>query len=80
MDPNAISNGILVGKVALITGGDSVMLRAVAVAFARERADLAIAYLSEHPEARTTQALVEARGRRCVVVAGDLEGSPLDPA
>src|ERR1043166_1172198 len=61
----------LEGKVAIITGGDSGIGRAVAVAFAKEGADLAIAYLNEHRDAEETKRLVEAEGRRCEIVAGD---------
>lgn len=63
---------LLEGKKALITGGDSGIGRAVAVAFAKEGADIAIAYLEEHDDAQHTRALVEAVGRKCVVYAGDL--------
>ncbi len=62
----------LLGKVALISGGDSGIGRAVALHFAAEGADLAIAYLSEDQDARDTKKLVEARGRRCVLIEGDL--------
>ena len=65
-------SGKLQGKVALITGGDSGIGRAVAIAFAKEGADVAIAYLSEHGDAQETQALVEKEGRRCVAIAGDV--------
>jgi NAD(P)-dependent dehydrogenase (short-subunit alcohol dehydrogenase family) len=64
--------GKLDGKVALITGGDSGIGRAVAVAFAREGADVAIAYLNEHNDAAETRRLVEAEGRRCEAFAGDI--------
>ena len=64
--------GRLQGRVALITGGDSGIGRAVALAFAREGADVAISYLNEHDDARATQRLVEDAGRRAVVLAGDV--------
>src|ERR687885_2677141 len=65
-------SGKLDGKVALVTGGDSGIGRAVAVAFAKEGADVAIAYLEEHDDARHTSGLVEACGRRALAIAGDL--------
>src|SRR5262245_55385593 len=71
-DPNYRGSGKLQGKVALITGGDSGIGRAVAIAFAKEGAEVAIAYLSEHGDARETRALVEKEGRRCVAMAGDV--------
>jgi NAD(P)-dependent dehydrogenase (short-subunit alcohol dehydrogenase family) len=64
--------GKLVGKVALITGGDSGIGRAVAVSFAREGADVMILYLDEHQDAKETRRLVEKEGRRCVTRAGDV--------
>jgi NAD(P)-dependent dehydrogenase (short-subunit alcohol dehydrogenase family) len=66
--------GKLNGKIALITGGDSGIGRAVAIAFAREGADLAIAYLDEHKDAEETKRMVEQEGRRCVTIAGDVGG------
>ena len=59
-------------KVALITGGDSGIGRAVAVAYAKEGADIAVVYLDEHDDAKETQRLVEAQGRRCILIAGDV--------
>jgi NAD(P)-dependent dehydrogenase (short-subunit alcohol dehydrogenase family) len=64
--------GLLAGRRALVTGGDSGIGRAVCVAFAKEGADVAIAYLSEHEDANHTRKLVEAEGRRCVLLPGDL--------
>lgn len=63
----------LKGKVALVTGGDSGIGRAVAVLFAREGADVAIAHLAEGRDARDTIAAVEAEGRRCIAFAGDVK-------
>jgi len=62
----------LKGKVAIITGGDSGIGRAVAAAFAKEGADLAIAYLDEHEDAKDTKKLVESLGARCILLAGDI--------
>src|SRR5579885_1690688 len=64
--------GRLEGKSALITGGDSGIGRAVAIAFAREGADVAIAYLNEHEDAAETRKRVEGEGRRCATIAGDV--------
>lgn len=63
----------LVNKVALITGGDSGIGRAVSVHFAREGADIAIVYLNEDVDAKETKRLVEAEGRTCVLLKGDVK-------
>ena len=67
-------SGKLTGKVAVITGGDSGIGRAVAIAYAREGADLLVSYLNETEDADATETarLAEAAGRRCVLVRGDL--------
>jgi NAD(P)-dependent dehydrogenase (short-subunit alcohol dehydrogenase family) len=65
-------SGRLAGKKTIVTGGDSGIGRAVALAFAREGADVLIAYLDEHDDAEATKALVEAEGRQAVLVTGDL--------
>lgn len=79
MEPQPVSedgfrrgSGKLNHKVALITGGDSGIGRAVAVGFAAEGADIAIAYLDEHEDAEETRRLVESHGRRCLLLPGDL--------
>ena len=64
-------SGKLEGKVALISGGDSGIGRAVAVHFAREGADVAVLYLSEGADAHDTRDLVEAEGRQCLLIRGD---------
>jgi NAD(P)-dependent dehydrogenase (short-subunit alcohol dehydrogenase family) len=62
----------LLGKVAIITGGDSGIGRAVAIAFAKEGADVAVMYLNEHEDAEKTQQLVKELGRDCLTIAGDI--------
>lgn len=71
-DPQHRGTGKLRGKVAVITGGDSGIGRAVAIAFAREGADVVIVYLNEHNDARETVQLVEKEGRRCLALPGDV--------
>lgn len=71
-DPSYRGSGKLKGKVALITGGDSGIGRAVAIAFAKEGADVAISYLNEHKDAEDTKAMVEEQGRSCLLIAGDI--------
>lgn len=74
-DPDYPSCGRLRGLRTLITGGDSGIGRAVAVAFAREGADVFIVYLDEHEDAEETKRHVERKGRRCELLAGDI-GDP----
>jgi NAD(P)-dependent dehydrogenase (short-subunit alcohol dehydrogenase family) len=69
------ASGKLEGKVALITGGDSGIGRAVAISFAKEGADVAIVYLDEHDDALSTKQRIEQVGRRCITIAGDV-GDP----
>lgn len=63
----------LKNKVAVITGGDSGIGRAISILFAREGADIAIIYLSEHEDAEQTKAEVEAEGQKCLCIAGDVK-------
>ena len=68
-------SGKLEGMAALITGGDSGIGRSVAALFAREGADVAIVYLSEHQDAEDTKRHVEEEGRRCLAISGDVRDS-----
>lgn len=76
MAPAYRGSGKLEGMAALITGGDSGIGRAVAVLFAREGADVAVAYLDEELDAQETQRCIEAEGARCITISGDVK----DPA
>jgi NAD(P)-dependent dehydrogenase (short-subunit alcohol dehydrogenase family) len=71
-DPEYRGSGKLDGKVALVTGGDSGIGRAVAIAFAAEGADVAVVYLEEHEDAEETRRRIEAKGKRCLLIAGDV--------
>ncbi|WP_324748884.1 SDR family oxidoreductase [Sphingomonas sp. LY54] len=71
-EPRYPGSGRLEGKVALITGADSGIGRAVAALYAREGADVAILYLCEHDDAAKTKEIVEHEGRRAITIAGDL--------
>ena len=72
VSPQYRAAGHLHGKVAFVTGADSGIGRAVAVAFAKEGADVAIVYLNEHEDAQETKRLVEAEGRKSLLIAGDV--------
>ena len=71
-DPSYRGSGKLDGRTALITGGDSGIGRAAAIAFAKEGADISVVYLSEHKDAEETRRLVEEQGQSCLLIAGDV--------
>jgi len=71
-EPRYPGSGRLAGKVAIVTGGDSGIGRAVAALYAREGADVAILYLCEHDDAKKTVDIVESEGARAIAIAGDL--------
>lgn len=73
--PDYCGSGKLAGLVAIITGGDSGIGRAVAVLYAREGADVAIIYQNEHEDANETKHYVEAEGQACLLIAGDVRDS-----
>jgi NAD(P)-dependent dehydrogenase (short-subunit alcohol dehydrogenase family) len=70
--PHYLGSRKLEDKIAIITGGDSGIGRAVAILYAREGADLAIVYLNERGDAKETKAAVEREGRRCILISGDI--------
>src|SRR4051812_21504382 len=71
-DPKIKGSGKLKGKVAIITGGDSGIGRAVAVLFAKEGADVVVAYLKEDKDAKQTQEEVEKYKSKCLLISGDV--------
>ena len=71
-DPNYRPDAKLTNKVALITGGDSGIGRAVAIAYAKEGANVVIVYLNEHEDARSTKEAIESYGQRAILIAGDI--------
>lgn len=71
-DPNYVGSGKLKGKVAIITGGDSGLGRAAAIAFAKEGADIVIPYYNEHVDAEETKRYIENLGQKCLLLSGDL--------
>jgi len=71
-NPQYRGSGKLAGKVAIITGGDSGIGRAVAIGFAKEGADVAIVFLYEREDAEATRSMVESYGQRCLLIEGDL--------
>ena len=71
-DPNYIPSKKLDGKVAIISGGDSGIGRAVSILFAKEGANIVISYLNEHKDANYTKQLIESYGRKCLLIPGDL--------
>jgi len=70
--PGRKGSGKLRNKIAIVTGGDSGIGRAVAIAFAKEGADLTVAYLNEDKDAKETRRLVEEQGGKCLLIAGDV--------
>ena len=75
LTPDYVGSGKLLGKVALVTGGDSGIDRAVAVLFAREGADVAVVYSDEHDDVAETKAAIEREGRQCILIPGDVRNA-----
>jgi NAD(P)-dependent dehydrogenase (short-subunit alcohol dehydrogenase family) len=71
-DKSGKGSGKLQNKIALITGGDSGIGKAVAILFAKEGADVAVSYLNEHQDANDTRKVIEEYGRRCLLLSGDI--------
>lgn len=71
-NPDYVGTGKLRGKVALVSGGDSGIGRAVSLAFAKEGADISIVYYNEHEDAQITKSYIEAQGRNCLLISGDV--------
>ena len=72
VDPNYKGSGKLNNKTAIITGGDSGIGKSVSIYFAKEGADVVIVYLNEHQDAEETKKTVEAEGKKCLLLAGDI--------
>lgn len=70
--PDYIPSNKLLGKTAVITGGDSGIGKAVAIAFAKEGADIVIIYLNEHEDAQNTKSIIDGTGRKCMLIPGDI--------
>ncbi|KZL90180.1 SDR family oxidoreductase [Clostridium magnum] len=71
-DPQYKGSDKLKDKVALITGGDSGIGKAVSIAYAKEGADIAIVYFDEHQDAEETKKIIEQKGRKCILIPGDI--------
>lgn len=71
-NPDWVASNKLQGKVAIVTGGDSGIGRAVSILFAKEGADIAIVYFNERQDANQTKQIIEGLGRRCLLLEGDL--------
>ena len=72
-DPDYVPSGKLKNKVAIISGGDSGIGRSIAILFAKEGADIVIAYLNEKQDAQFTKSKIEQIGKKCILIEGDLK-------